>query len=343
MKKDTMLKQRFFLILTLVALLLTACTLTPTPTASAPTPGTSTPAVTRTELRIGAMRGPTAMGLVKLMQDAENGETDNDYLFTLAGAADELSAALLRGELDIVAVPVNLASLLYNRSEGGVIALALNTLGGLYLLEDGDSISSVEDLRGKTIFSTGKGTTPEFSLNYILTQNGISLEEVTIDYRSEATEIAALLEQGMATIAVLPEPYVTSVMAKNDKLRVALGFAVEWEKVSSGGASLVAGATIVRSGFLAQHKDAIEIFMSEYEASVAYTESHPAETAALIADIGIIPNANLAAIALPKCNVVYRIGDEMQRDIGAYLQVLFEANPASVGGALPGDDFYYHR
>jgi len=275
------------------------------------------------------------------MADAEQGLTANDYRFTLAGAADELSAALLRGELDIIAVPVNLASILYNRTEGGVTALVLNVLGVLYVLEDGDKIHSVADLRGETLFNTGKGTTPEFVLDYILARNGIGDGEVTVEYRSEATEIAALLEQGLATLAVLPQPYVTSVLARNDKLRVALSFTEEWEKVSEGGASFVTGATIVRTGFLEQNRDAIDAFLDEYKASVAFTESNLAETAALVAEVGIIPNAALAEIAIPQCNVVFRAGLDMERDISAYLEVLFSANPQAIGGALPGEDFYY--
>ena len=323
-----------------------ACTPTSVPVVSSENaivgPSTAPPEI-KTELRIGALRGPTSMGLVKLMQEAEEGIAANDYTFTLAGAADEISAALLRGELDIAAIPLNLAAVLYNRTDKGVSALAINTLGALYILESGDSVSQIADLRGQTVYSTGKGTTPEFCLNYILAQNGIAEEDLIIEYRAEAAEIAALLEQGMAQIAVLPEPYITSLMAKSSDLRIALSFHEEWERVSQEGTAMVTGVTIVRNSVLAEHREAVEAFLGEYQASVEYTFAYPTETAQLIADAGIIPNAALAAIALPKCNIVFREGEEMQRDAKAYLQVLYEANPQAVGGALPEDDFYFTR
>ena len=353
-----MLKHNVKLIaLCLVALFaLSACS-TPTPSSSASTPvsgssstseAASTPSESvlpseATAINIAAMRGPTSMGLVKLMKDADNGETVNDYTFTLAGAADEITANIVNGSLDIAAVPVNLASVLYNRTEGGVMVLALNTLGVLYVIEAGDTIESVEDLRGQTIFSTGKNTTPEFSLNYILDQNGISLEEVTIDYRSEASEVGTLLEQGQASIAVLPEPYVTTVLARNDSLRIALSLSDEWDKVSGDNGALVTGAVIVRTEFLEENKEAVDAFMDEYKASVAYAQEDIEGTAALIAEYGIIPSAALAAVALPKCNVVFREGAEMKKDISSYLDILFTANPQSVGGAVPHDEFYYAR
>ena len=352
-----MLKHHSKLIaLCLVALFVFSACTQPTPSspatsaASGPSDSASTSLPSESDaldenppINIAAMRGPTAMGMVKLMKDADNDETANDYTFSLAGAADEITANIVNGSLDIAAVPVNLASVLYNRTDGGVKVLALNTLGVLYVVEAGDTIETIEDLRGQTIFSTGKNTTPEFSLNYVLEQNGIALDEVTVDYRSEASEVGALLEQGQANIAVLPQPYVTTVLARNDSLRIALSLAEEWDKVSGDNGSLVTGAVIMRTAFLEENKDAVDAFMDEYKASVEYAQTDVEGAAALVAEYGIMPSAALAAVALPHCNVVFREGAEMKKDIASYLEILYSANPQSVGGNLPHDEFYYER
>ena len=178
------------------------------------------------------------MGMVKLMQDAENGETANTYNVTMYGTADEITAGIANKTIDIANVPCNLASVLYNKTEGGIKLLDINTLGVLYVVETGESIQSVEDLKGKTIYSTGKGTTPEFALNYILRENGIDPEtDVTIEYKSEATEVAAALAETDDAIAVLPQPFVTTAMMQNDKLRIALSLTDEWDKLDNGSTS----------------------------------------------------------------------------------------------------------
>lgn len=292
---------------------------------------------------VASLKGPTTMGMVKLMQDAENGETFNTYNVTMYGAADEITAGIAGGTIDIANVPCNLASVLYNKTNGAISIAAVNTLGVLYVVETGDSIQSIADLKGKTIYSTGKGTTPEFSLNYILRENGIDPEtDVTIEYKSESTEVAALLAEAEDAIAVLPQPFVTTAMLQNENLRIALSLTDEWDALQGeGGSTLVTGVTIVRNEVLEENPQAFAEFLKEYEASIAYAESNPDETAALIAGYEIVPKEAVAKKALPYCNIHFIAGAEMKEKVSGYLEVLYDADPASVGGTLPDDAFYY--
>ncbi|MGI6733338.1 MAG: ABC transporter substrate-binding protein [Anaerovoracaceae bacterium] len=296
-----------------------------------------------TTFRIASLKGPTTMGMVKLMNDAEEGMAKHDYQFEIFGTADEIVPKLVNGELDIALIPCNLASVLYNKTQGAVQIAAVNTLGVLYVVESGNTVQSIQDLVGKTIYSTGKGTTPEFALNYILTQNGIEPgKDVTIEYKSESTEIAAMLESSENTIAVLPQPYVTAVQMQNDKVRVALSFTEEWDKVSPD-SSLITGVVLVRKAFVEENPLAFSEFLDEYEASTEYVNANVEEAAAWVEKYGIVAKAPIAVKAIPACNITYIEGDEMKTKVGGYLQVLFDANPQSVGGALPEDDFYFKR
>ena len=292
-------------------------------------------------VKVAALKGPTALGMLKMMEDQENGETPDNYEFELAGSADEILGRIIQGEIDIAAVPVNVASVLYNKTEGKVQLLAVNTLGVLYVLEKGDTIESPKDLKGQTIYTTGQGSTPEYVLRYILTENNIDPDnDVTIVYKSEASEVAAAFQSGEATIAMLPQPFVTSVMAQNEGLRVALDITEEWAQVGDG-SDLTQGCVVVQKAYAEAHPDVIERFLEAYEASVDYVNSNTEEAGGLAEKFGIIAKAALAAKAIPACNIVLLTGDEMRTAAGGFLKVLSEANAQAVGGKLPGDDFYY--
>ena len=290
---------------------------------------------------IAALKGPTAMGLVKLMQESENGETSgNDYTFTLAGAADEVTPALIKGELDMACVPANLAAVLYNKTEGALEVLAVNTLGVLYIVENGESVQSIADLKGQTIVAAGKGSTPEYALRYLLTQNGIDPDsDVTIDWKSEHSECVAALASGQATIALLPQPFVTVAQSKIEGLRMALDLNAEWDALDNG-SSLITGVIVARREVVEENPAAVNEFLKEYAASVDWVNANTADAAALIGENGIV-DAAVAEKALPYCNIVCLTGDEMQQKLSGYLQVLFDAESASVGGTLPESDFYY--
>ena len=301
------------------------------------------PAVQPAEYNVASLKGPTTMGMVKLMQDAEAGATFNTYNVTMHGTADEITAGIANGTIDIANVPCNLAAVLYNKTQGAISVAAINTLGVLYVVETGENIQSFEDLKGKTIYSTGKGTTPEFALNYLLTENGIDpTSDVTIEYKSEATEVAAMLAESTDAVAVLPQPFVTTAMMQNENLRIALSFTEEWDALQGeGGSTLVTGVTIVRNEVIEKNPEAFAEFLKEYEASIAYTASNPEETAALIAGYGIVPKEPIALKALPYCNISFIQGEEMMEKVAGYLEVLFNADPKSVGGTMPDDAFYY--
>ena len=296
----------------------------------------------REAVNIGSLKGPTSMGLVSLMDKTENGESSHDYNFTMVTAADELLTQIISGDLDIAMVPANVASVLYNKTEGAVSVLNINTLGVLYIVESGETIRSIEDLKGKTLYLTGKGTTPEYVINYLLAQYGLTSDDVTLEFKSEATEVAAVLTEQKDAIGLLPQPFVTVAMTKNENLRIALDLSEEWDSLQGeDGSSLVTGVTIVRNEFLEEHGDVINDFLAEYKTSTEYTNTHIEEAAELIASLEIVTNASIAAKAIPYCNITFIDGEAMKTALSGYLQVLYDQNPESIGGNMPGDDFYF--
>ena len=299
------------------------------------------PAEDPVTIRLGGLKGPTSIGMVKLLNDSETGAAQNEYSFQLAGAADELTPLLLKGDLDVVAVPANLAAVLYNKSEGAVQFLAVNTLGVLYIVEKGgDAVTDWESLRGQTIYATGKGTTPEYTLTYLLAQHGLTLgTDVTVEWKTEPSEVVAQMASDSHAIAMLPQPYVTVAQAKLDGLRVALDLTASWDELHNGSQCITAGL-VVRREFAEAHPQALAAFLSEYAASTQYANDHVSETAQLVEQYDIV-KAAVAEKAIPYCNIVCLSGSDMIPALKGYLQVLFDQNPASVGGAMPGDDFYY--
>lgn len=299
----------------------------------------------RTTIRLAALKGPTALGMVELLEKNEQGESANQYEVTLAGAPDEITGKIISGELDVAAVPTNLASVLYNKTEGQVQLAALNTMGVLYVLETGDTIHSVADLAGKNIYATGQGSTPEYALNLVLEKNGLTPgEDVTVTYLDEHSEIPPLLASGQAEVALLPQPFVTSVLMQNDKVRVALDLTEEWNRAVDGESGLTMGCVVVRKAFAQEHPEALNRFLDEYQTSVKFVNSPNGLThAAELAEQYDIMKASIAQQAIPECNIVFVEGDEMQQIAGGFLQVLLDANPKSVGGQLPDEGFYYKR
>ena len=296
-------------------------------------------------VRVAALKGPTAIGMLNLMESSDKGEAANTYTFTLAGAPDEIVGKVATGEVDIAAVPTNLASVLYAKTKGQVQLAALNTLGVLYIVETGDAVHSVADLEGKTIAATGQNATPEYALNLILEKNGLKAgETVTVEYKQEHAEIAPLLASGQVEIALLPQPFVTSLLAQNENVRVALDVTQEWDKAVVGASQLTMGALVVRREFAENNKEALNAFLAEYKTSVemATGEDTLAHTAQLAEQYDIMKEA-IALKAIPQCNITFIEGEEMEQIASGFLTVLFEANPQSVGGALPDEAFYYKK
>ncbi|MGN0707695.1 MAG: ABC transporter substrate-binding protein [Faecalibacterium sp.] len=349
------MKRKLIALLTAAAMLLSlaACGGTSAPasvsgaesqTASSAAASSEAPAepVQKETLRVAGLKGPTTMGLVNLLAMEESGAASLEYDLQLYGAADEIVPLLIKGELDAAAIPANLAATLYQKTSGGIQAVAVNTLGVLYVVEKGgETVQSIADLAGRTILSTGKGTTPEYVLRYLLAQNGLDPDtDVTLEYYSEATEVTAqMAAAGGNTIAVLPQPYVTAASLQDESLRVALNLTEEWSKVAD--TQLITGVTVVRTEYAQQHSEAVKAFLADYAQSVEAANTDLDGTAALCEQQGVVAKAAIAKKALPACNIVCLTGDDLKADVGAYLQVLYDADPAAVGGAMPGDDFYW--
>lgn len=293
-------------------------------------------------VRVGSLKGPTSMGLAELMDRAEKGETENDYTFTMAGKADELVGSVANGDLDIVLVPANVASILYTKTQGNVNVIDINTLGVLYVVASDDSISSMEALKGKTLYMTGKGTTPEYVMNYLLSENGLNDGDVTLEFKSEAAEVASVLKEDSSAVGVLPQPFATAACIQNEALKPVLDLTEQWNLLNKeNGSQLVTGVTIVRSDFLKENEEAVKLFMEDHKASAAYTSEHLDEAAEMVAALGIVEKAPIAKKAMPACNIVCITGEEMKSALSGYLSVLEAADAKSIGGQLPGDDFYY--
>ena len=286
------------------------------------------------EVKVGMLKGPTGMGAAWLMEQDELGLTLNNYEFTVAGAADELTGQLVQGGLDIAALPTNAISALYNKTEGKIVCLGVNTMGVLYILENGENISSIADLEGKTILASGKGSTAESVLSHLLAENNVNAE---IYWASEHTEAATLAITGEYDVVMLPEPFVTNVMSKNADLRVALNLSEEWKMLTGG--VMTMGGIAVRKEFLEQNPEAVAEFVKDYGMSIDFTNENPAEAGVLIEKFEIAAAA-VAENAIPRCNIVWLAGEEYHTVLKNFLSVLFEANPASIGGNMPGEDFY---
>lgn len=291
-------------------------------------------------IRISSLKGPTTMGLVKLMSAAESGRTRHDYRVSIAATPDEIVAKVVARQVEIATLPANLAAVLHRTTEGAVQVIAINTLGTLYVVESGQTVHSVADLRGGTIHATGRGASPEYALNHILRHNGLEPgRDVAIRW-SEHTELAALLASGRVEIAVLPEPFVAVVRAQNPTVRVALDLNAEWDRIGKG-AGLVMGVAIVDKQWAIRNPELLADFLADYEASTKFANDEVAVASELVVRYGILPDPQVAERAIPASHITFIAGAEMRTRLAGYLEVLFQADPASVGGALPGDDFYH--
>ena len=309
------------------------------PAAESTAPVAESPTAAGVEIRLGLLNGPTGMGAAKLLADSDAGETVNHYEYAIGSdPSTDIVPKLNNGELDIAAVPTNLAATLYNKA-GSIRLLALNTLGVLHILENGDTVHSMADLAGKTIYSINQGTNTEYVLNYLLEESGLTPgEDVTIEWKT-SEEVTALMASGGIDLCMLPVPAATSVMMQNADVRDAIDLNDVWQDVGAAG-TFTMGCVVARSDFVEEHPEAVDAFLTEYAASIAYVNEHPEEAAALIEQYGIVPKAAVAKAAIPQANMVCLTGDEL-KGISDYYEVLYAADPTSIGGAIPDDNFYY--
>ncbi|NLO45951.1 MAG: ABC transporter substrate-binding protein [Clostridiales bacterium] len=300
----------------------------------------------KSKISVAALIGPTGMGLSKLITDVNSGEEKaNDYTFTLMSSPDEIVSSISSGGCDIAACPLNLAATLYQKTSGDVQMIAVNTLGVMYVVENGSAINSIADLNGKTVYSSGQGSSPEYILNYILEANGLVVgKDVKVEYLGQHAELTSKAAADDSGIFVMPEPNVTTAMSKNSDLRIALDLTDEWDKacrLNGIESTLAQGCLIARKSFAAENADAINAFLGEYGESVDYVNAKIPESSSMIAELGIVPSAAIAQNAIPNCNIVCISGAEMKRIAVQNLEVLFKAKPQSVGGAMPDDDFWF--
>jgi len=290
------------------------------------------------KVNVFALKGPTGIGMVGVMEN--HPET---YSFTLAGAADEIVAAIASGSADIAACPTNLAATLFSKTKGGVQLAALNTLGVLHVVSSDHTIDSFDDLAGRKVYATGQASVPEYVIRYLLEANGLT-DKVELEFVAEHSELATLMAAGKAEIGILPEPHVTSALMQNDQLKAVIDVTVAFEEAAKAAGTDMAlsmGCVIVRSEFAENHPEKVEDFLDAYSESVAFVNADPDAASLLVEKHGVMPKAAVAKRAIPNCHIVFIEGAEMRKQIAPLYEVLFNANPKSVGGALPGDDFYY--
>ena len=325
------------------------------PESSAPAAETQTPAaetaVPYQTVHLGLLSGPPRMGAAKMLAaNAEayapveagtyEGGTLLRYEVTLGSdPANDIVPRLTNGELDIAAIPTNLAATLYNRTDGGIKLLALNTLGVLHILENGDTVNSLADLEGRTLYATGQGSNPEYVLNYLLEANGLDpAADVDIQWLA-SEELTARMASGDIDLCMLPVPAATTVMMQNSDVRDAIDLNDAWTESGAQG-TFTMGCLVARTEWLEDNSELVPGILEEYAASIDYANSNPEEAAALIEQYGIVPKAAVAQAAIPQANMVCVTGEDM-KGIADYYQVLFDADPTSIGGAIPGEDFYY--
>ena len=298
--------------------------------------------LTAAEINLYVLSGPTGIGAMNLWAASDAGETKNTYHITMPGANDEVVAALSKGDADIAAVATNLAATLYNKTDGGVTVLAVNTLGVLSMLSNGQEAAAVSDLKGKTIYAPGQGANPEYILRYVLSGNGLDPDkDVTLRFVGEGSELLTVWQSDPEAVILAPQPVATSILMQNENAKTLFDMTEEWDKIAGGDSTLMMGCVIVRNEFLQANPGAVELFLQEYAASIEKAQSDVEGTAALCEQYGLIPKAALAQKAIPSCGLTFVTGAEMKTGLSGYLQEMFDANPKSVGGALPGDDFYY--
>ena len=294
-------------------------------------------------VRVGTLKGPTGMGMVRLMEQSEKGETALDYTFEILDSPDELVSKIISGEVDVAAVPTNVALLLYNKTEGKVMVTAVNTLGVLSLLENGNEIHQISDLKNKTVYVSGKGASPDFILQFLLKEAGLVInQDVELAYNLQHADLAAAMAEGDVAIGLLPQPHVTTAMIKNPELRVAVDMTSVWEETNDGN-QLVMGVLVAQTEFARTNKETLNLFLEEYKASVAFVNENMDEAALLIETTGILPNAAIAKKAIPLSNIVYMDANEARPFLDAYYEVLYDFEPNSIGGKLAEDAFYYEK
>lgn len=329
------------------AALLSGCSGAPAASGSGPAGSTAADAgsaeaeAAGVAVRVASLKGPTSIGLVSFMDQAADPDAfANTYDFQIMTAADEILPLVIKGDIDIALIPANAASVLYNKTEQGITCLDINTLGVLSVVTGDASVTAFEDLAGRTVYLTSKGTTPEYTMNFLLDSAGIA-DQVTLEFKSEAAEVVSVLAADATAVGVLPQPFVTAALAKNDALSAPIDLNDVWAAYAAEGSQMVTGVTVCRNEFLEASPEAVSEFLDAQAASVDAVNADPAAAAPLVVEAGIIDAEAVAEKAILGCHLVCVTGAEMEAALSGYLEVLHSADPSSVGGELPASGFYY--
>ncbi len=343
MKISKLLKIMTIILAVALSLSMIACTLDKTED-NTTTNEASTSTLPDYTIKAMLLSGTTGMSAAKLIDDVANQTSALKVDFEIAASPDIISGQIINGSIDIAAVPTNLASVLYNKTNGDIRVVAVSALGVLYLVENGETVTDILSLKGKTVYVPGQGSNPEYILLHLLAKNGlVAGVDVTIDYTYASPDaLTTAVAAGNAKIAVLPEPKVTAVLSKNSAVRNVLDFTAEWDKVEEKG-TLVQSCLIATKKFATENKALLDAFLVEYENSINFVNENPKDASVLIQKAGFIPSAALAESAIPRCNLTYIEGEQMQSALERYFGILFDANPLSVGGALPDNGIYYKK
>ena len=294
-------------------------------------------------IRFMALSGPTGVGAAKLMAD-HDADAQNSAIASYEIVTDntQVQTALANGDVDIAAIATNAAASLYAKTDGGIQVLAVNTLGVLYILEKGDTVHSMADLAGKTLYapSNTKGANPEHILNHLLTGNGVDPSDVNIEWLTPQ-EITVKMTSSDAGICMLPVPAATALLVKDSGVREAVSLSDAWQDLE--GSPLPMGCVVARTEYIEENPLGVEAFLAAYEKSINYISdpANSADAAALVAQYEFAPNTKVAEKAIPQCSLTFITGQEMKTTLEDYYSILFQVEPKSIGGGLPFDSFYY--
>lgn len=291
------------------------------------------------QLTVAGLKGPSSIGMLRMIESEPVFGEDVETEYQIVDEPQLMIARIMSGEADIAAVPINLAAVLYNK--GAPYRLGAVTGDGLlHIVSSREDIGSVEDLKGKRIYCIAQGSTPEFVLRYVLEKSGIDPDtEVELDFSFDHVAIAPQLIAGKVDLAVLPEPFVSIVASKNPAVQPVIDLQQVWAELSGTGDTYPITATLVRNSLYREHPEALKAFFAAYRESIDWANANPAEAGGLAGKYMEMP-APIIAKAMPRLNLRYQSPREARSRVEELYQVFHGFAPASVGGTIPGDEFY---
>lgn len=336
-----MKKFSFCLVVVLVlSMLMVACS-NETPNNQPETPETPVQNIEPVNVTIAGLKGPTSIGMIKMIDEKALQNDNYNVEYVQESAPDSLTGKIINGEIQISSVPINLASVLYNKTQGKVQLLAVNTIGNLYIVGTED-LNAISQLENKTIGMSAKGSTPDFAMNYILNKSGLE-GKTELNYSLDHATLAQSVIAEDTKIALLPQPFATQTMLKNPNVKMLIDLNEAWNDASEGSSQLYTGCIIVNKEFAENNPEFISEFLNQYEQSVNWVLENQKDASVLVAKHEIMPDAALVEKAIPYCGITFKNAEEAKSGLNDFYKVLFDSNPASVGGSMPDDEFYFTK